>query len=477
MSNVHQQGYDAYRNLQLGAAIVDSSLKGYKAGKYAAAAYHAAKLGYGLGKYVVNSFSKNEKNMPPTPVKSLKKMGSVTAPYKGSKTSAYVPVRKHRGWTEYKEIKSRGMQTVGPRVNNKKRGSVPNTFGGKIKKGRRKYNSLDYFAKKGVVSAREQGTTAEGSALLKYHAIGVSHATCGADQILIDLGYAFVKSFVSRCFGYTVEDLNQNFIYGGGREIELIVYYRLYPQGTLLNHMFTIGGSTLASFASVFSTWLKGLVDVNSQVQLVKMLVSYKTVGTVGTQIIGQFDLKRAKVEMYAQSNLKIQNRTINAGGNEADDVDAQPLIGKTYDGPGNFYGIQDNYYVPLTSIQSNYLVTPSTATGPMPEPLPLSQMRNCRKIGKMRLDPGQIKTSTLVWRKNLNLNSVLYYIGRSIAANNCMKLGKFRLINLEKELNCLLATDANAIKLGIEIDLKTGTAITLPKLATTTIPVSITPD
>jgi len=171
--------------------------------------------------------------------------------------------------------------------------------------------------------------------------------------------------------------------------------------------------------------------------------------------------LQRSRVSIYCKSTLKIQNRTVNDVGDDADDVDTVPLYGKSYEGSGN--GMRSIALAANQSFISDDLYgdiwkqdTLSSAAGVIREPPPPSAFVNVSKHGKVRVEPGQIKTSSLVFRRNMDLDTFLKMFQQQDTVSGgqtYVKLGKFRVMVLEKMIQVGNFTDDQGILLGYEVN------------------------
>jgi hypothetical protein len=461
--NSHQQAVDAYRNLESGAAIIDSSIQGYKAGKYAALAYH----GYKLGRKLLNSFSQKEKQtMAPLPRKR-KTSNPLATPKK-------TPTKKARF-----VIKGKQRRQL---TKSQRQGASGSHSAGFFNKPKATKSTLDSFMLKGIVSTREVGSVIAGSALLKYQTLQLMHATHGKDQLFIDIGLAMAKAIAYRVCGINPETVNEPIVGASGRTIRCTFSYRTSPTGALAYYdMDLVATKTVAQFASDISTWWKGLAQTYTHLTLCTLGVYRQNVLTtpaVGWEVIGVFNLKRSSISYYIKSSMKIQNRTINSAGNdETDDVDNVPVYGKVYDGTGNYFLVNDTYYVPSVTLQANYFMNGYDATSPLAEPPNLSMMQRCKAVGKAHLDPGQIKTSVLTDRGNININKLNSIIGTSESTTNTLPLGKFRVFLFEKMIQAVATTDTTALKIAYEVDFKSGFIFNLAKHTPTTALVTLSPE
>lgn len=344
-------------------------------------------------------------------------------------------------------------------------GASGSSSSGRFKKGTRKLSTLDYFGRKGVVIARERGNVVGGDLANKYQSMIVGHATFNRNYLPLDLSHAIVKTIFSR-LKIWIQDYS-NLIYNA-RPLQIDVAYLRFPSDSVQTvTTTTVAGTTKYSdLVSWFSSSVLKLADTHSAIYFQRLSVIEAVSGTVAGTTLLQMDLRRAQFDIYVKSALKLQNRTVNtAGQTEADEVDNVPLYGKSYEGSGNWIGIGNEVIAPLQGTPANEFVGAFLAGHPAQEPLAKSQVKKCSLIGKAHLDPGQIKTSVIVYRKKFTLNSLTRMYLRSTSESGsslgCIEIGKFRAFHLEKMIQSVGTDNANAIKMAFEVDYKIGIAFT----------------
>jgi len=121
-------------------------------------------------------------------------------------------------------------------------------------------------------------------------------------------------------------------------------------------------------------------------------------------RIIANIDLRNESIVYYSKSTMKIQNRSKAAdGGVDATNVNNNPLVGRSYTFSGTPNPRQMGAYplgrIPITRgvglVRASDLVV--TTGGPAyKEPPKSSAFTNCKSTSKVRLDPGDVKTSTV---------------------------------------------------------------------------------
>lgn len=201
---------------------------------------------------------------------------------------------------------------------------------------------------------------------------------------------------------------------------------------------FTDGTTTFDALALLFAG---NLSTLTSQVRFRDLILFGDAAGTT---ICTQMNLQGSMLHFTSKAALKVQNRTIEAtGDNEADDVNNVPLTGKTYEGTGGGtthiasripLAIESNYGVAFLSDKT--AVSSSSGPWPMEPPKP-AEVMNCKKSGKIRLDPGKIKTSVLTTKETMSLDRFFYYTSNEGLNPATQKpytnLGKWRALGFER--------------------------------------------
>jgi hypothetical protein len=173
-----------------------------------------------------------------------------------------------------------------------------------------------------------------------------------------------------------------------------------------------------------------------------------------------------AVVHLYSKSTLKLQNRTINALGTEADEVDNVPIYGKSYAGSGagatwkgdavvtNANGADfvadKNFGVILEAVNT------TGYNGLQEPPLP-GDFSHVQKSGKVRLDPGDIKTSSLSSNNKMDLNKFYRRVANIDAASQYVKtdLGQYRFFAMEKMIDSFQTADQPSIIVAYEHNIR----------------------
>lgn len=128
-------------------------------------------------------------------------------------------------------------------------------------------------------------------------------------------------------------------------------------------------------------------------------------------------------LDFDVKCDLKLQNRTLAASNDDqSDDVNNVPIYGKSYEGPGTGpsligYEAGSGIFSGTFSFRANMntgiiIVTPSgSSTGTdsaIREPLDYQLFKPLKKCGKIHLDAGQIKTSTIQKKFKVQFNKFM---------------------------------------------------------------------
>lgn len=301
--NDHQRGYNAYRNMQLGAAIVDSSIKGYQAGKYAALAYH----GYKLGKKFVNSFSQKE-NMAPTGRKRAgssnsriaKKPLAIAGP-----STPRTPVKLYHGPRPGTSGGGTPRYVIRGQAVKRKGASMSKSMG-RFRKGTRKLQTLDRMATRGVVYCLEYGGVVEDSTAPYSQAVTVGHANYTQFTINAQVAMALTK-MVSLKMGLQLESFDENIKATGDGYFKFGLTYKANTiGGSLYVEYNTNLGAQWINLARWFFERLNLRNNSTEWIQLEVFETYFQGVNAVAQSKRCAIDLTKARVQLYAKSSLKI---------------------------------------------------------------------------------------------------------------------------------------------------------------------------
>jgi len=192
-----------------------------------------------------------------------------------------------------------------------------------------------------------------------------------------------------------------------------------------------------------------------------------------------KMQLTNATITLDCKSAMKLQNRTISeTGQSQANDVDNQPLVGKSYEGKGFGTYVRPGLFKQVTTGGEEFSVMSSSIYGvidrfdeginALAEP-PLPYMVKASKSGKVRLEPGNVKFSTLTYHISKKLDalySMLCATNQLYSAQQ--RFGVYRFFALEKLVDCILPSAENAIRIGYEVQNEVSATVRTKKVTFT---------
>lgn len=218
------------------------------------------------------------------------------------------------------------------------------------------------------------------------------------------------------------------------------ITYRYYPNSQT-NTAFTVvinavsAGSWFAA-ANALRTSIEAVCQIDTNRDIAFQEFGLQRTGTNQSVFINSKDFM---VSVYTKSSLKIQNRSRNALGTEADEVDNCPIYGTMHDCKGNGAQWRD-YQRPAGQLIAEGLTGIGTVNGDLDstqflyEPLDRADLVGVQKTQKICIEPGQIKTSVMTKRDVFGiqkLSKAIQSIKQTYRAKT--NLGFARIISLEK--------------------------------------------
>lgn len=340
---------------------------------------------------------------------------------------------------------------------------------GYVKKGKR-YPAVkdNEIGKNGIWYCREaSGTMTDTTVMFIGHSTG--------DQRLFQytIAHAIVKALMKAL--KTPAENFQSLISGVAGD-KIYLNYRAAPDGAISTNTYTVvAADTWTNVAQSYATLLAGF-DANYELIDIYYAPLVGGANPVYATTV-RVRLTDALVKFKIKSALKIQNRsTPDALGNDdqSDEVDNVPLYGKSYEGPGagsakmrygSIYGTDANLWPNLNGVIKRQAVSGSDSVQEPPKPY---ELLNARKTGKIRIEPGEIKTSmlyyTCVHKLNVFINK---YFNKPVYTKHKTTFGNFRVFCLEKVLETSQTTAIN-MSIGYEHDIKYGCVIYTPNRSMT---------
>lgn len=339
---------------------------------------------------------------------------------------------------------------------------------GFFKKGTRRVVPETRFATQGVVVAQEFATNETSlTQSVAPSCLYIGHCSFPVQLAKDAYWAAFVKAILR---DMDIHPSSVDTVIVGSGNFYIRIRYSSTPNGAIqtLDTLVTAGTSTLRSVALVLSSSFVA----SNQYYFKECIILQVTNGAGDLYTRAIYNLQRMRINFYAKSALKLQNRTVTQSNDDnADDVDNVPLYGKSYEGAGTgAYYVEGN--VDMVGDEQYGFIKPfGSLTESLNEPPNYRMLKYVKKHGKAHLDPGQLKTSVLNFRKNFMGSYFYNSINRygPVSNREWCGLGNFRVFALEKMIMAESITEANKINVALELDTKLGCIIKLPKYQITT--------
>lgn len=229
--------------------------------------------------------------------------------------------------------------------------------------------------------------------------VTIGHST-GPTHILYRLAWAAVLKKLLRLADYDLLDHSKPIPAAG----KFVMTYKRYTADTLQTFSYANNGTSdnFGDAVDYFSTFTD---NSGSNVVSMEMLtlawvpvtVNIATTPYQWTMKESRIRLDETKVTISAKSTFKMQNRSVSVEGEDETAVDNVPLYGKSYEagGSGAYWINEDNSDVSFIADRVNGVIK-NTPDALMKEPPKPSEFKGVVKAGKIRIDPGIIKTSSL---------------------------------------------------------------------------------
>lgn len=338
------------------------------------------------------------------------------------------------------------------------------------KRGRKRATKFERY---GVMETIERGGVVDGGVndANVGNTVAVGHMTFPQARVARLLWIAIVKHLIIKAGVSTLTSLTDA-IEGlvAGDKIT-VSYYASPDSGSLASYTHTaVAGDSVWSIGVALQSW--AALQTNMQNAEVYQ-ISYQAFAATSALPYTVVNLRLCKVYYKAKSTLKIQNRTISTTGGDEESVDNVPLYGKIYFGMGTgaIAMTRDNAY---TTAARDFIGDDTVgAIAKVPtekwyqEPVGPEHFTNCKRFGKVHLDPGHIKTSVLNTYKVMSLSKMireLYSIDAANLTHEHSWIGVYRFMLLEKMLNTVAGSTTNSIKIGYEVNMNFGVYITVGK-------------
>jgi len=334
-------------------------------------------------------------------------------------------------------------------------------FKRKYKKVRRR-SKVQSSAKNGVVKTLEHGGT-----VVDKYCCHLIHHSMPIEGIMHVCFVALAKKLIEKYFGVQIANLKQGFNEFSGALFHIDINY--FPTSTSINHntgQIIIAAGSVESVETIgqrIYDQFRAAVATYSSSEFWKIRLYAEPYGSV--QRHAEINLRTLIFDIYSKSSLKIQNRSKNPLGTESDEVDNVPVYGKSYIVNGSSFLLNDRhrstaaFFTPFVASQEHGFtaVTGETdVTGATKEPPVASYFSNCKGTQKVRIEPGTIKTSVVVFKKQVKLVDLIthWMPGMTTGATRFRNaLGQSRMYSLEKIIETMEgdATPSVNIEIGFE--------------------------
>lgn len=330
-----------------------------------------------------------------------------------------------------------------------------NTFGRMAGK---KYPAVDPKPRStSFVRAQREGialVTETGGFLEESEIVYMGHSTTPYKKVL-QLSYKALIKKVFNLSGYQIQNFEEKVPFNGA---SLSLYY-YNASGTLASVTASaLAAQTFEDFAdnldSALHPILIGAYTAGNSIIWVDARLTLLDSAGNGIEKC-RLMLDQINVHFVAKSMLKMQNQSVTvAADNEADDVNNVPIQGKSYYGSSNRFILKTSKHtdtVPTTTVDINkgFMTLQGTATQNMLEPLEAKEWRGVKTGGKIRLNPGEIKTSVIEYGTKMDLQRFWEQVGQVNSVENATRgPGRSCLYAFEK----LMDYDTSTIKVCYEI-------------------------
>jgi len=293
--------------------------------------------------------------------------------------------------------------------------------------------------------------TEKGGVLTDKRCIFIGHTDIPMHQVALQVCKAIIRKLMWEGFHYEIQRfLDATTQATAGNLTFTFEYYADPAVMTSTINTFYIGSGTYDLIASSLYTQLVSVLNNN-----VAEFYTFTVSDSAGVQK-ARIMFNDITVHMSGKSTLKIQNRSVSATGAETTDVDNTPLYGKSYYAKGTGLVLKDLKrgltYQPLSCDKlTGVCQLESQKADPtvMAEPPQAWQFTNVSRLGKIRLNAGDIKTDTLSLNKRMSLPSFLKQFTLSIGSSApYLAIGQSRTFALEKVME--IAPFATALNLSV---------------------------
>jgi len=236
--------------------------------------------------------------------------------------------------------------------------------------------------------------------------IVIGHSSGPSTAVYRMVWYAIIKKLL-KLADYDVLDTTVTVPSGTYGGAIVLTWKRSAGDSTQLE-LFTVGsGLTCESVDDIVEylvntgrAWNSNSSSDVSSIEMLTIAYVPKTTAEadeVGTMQESRIRLDETSITVSCKSTFKMQNRTENHTGEDQSALDNVPLYGKSYQGYGSgAYWIDGDYASESFVADRDHGLIKTTRPSNMKEPPKPSEFKGIVKAGKIRIEPGSIKTSVL---------------------------------------------------------------------------------
>lgn len=326
----------------------------------------------------------------------------------------------------------------------------------------------NWYAKRGSVFKHESGGVVSSS-----QCVYIGHTCLPQKEIIMSAIRALVKE-LWRQTGTTIVDWKEASKIGVSAMGIAYSYYDTYKGTTQLEKYLTVASaapydSIAEQIYTSFQTEFLGAEPKEFvQIRLYQIPAPSDNIASI--------QLKGTMMHFNTSSHLTLQNRTL-AGtitGTTDDDgnrnsVSNNPVYGKNWTVKGNTLvpTVRSGTWAGAVANTGSGIISFSFSVDAnnLSKPPPASFFKNARNSGNQRLEPGNIKKSSVYWKKSVSWNEFVYFMARSFDTDTIrpnLKYGETRLFGFEKLLDS--REDEQLVSIGWEVNNKFECAGTFKK-------------
>jgi len=393
--------------------------------------------------------------------------GKRTNPYFGSNEvkkriveigTAILVDQAKKGWDSYTGTKTEKPKDKKSPSNGKKSEGLA---GGRLKTYKKRRNARAKILRDGYGLTHEYGKIYTGGDL-----VGVGHITHPATIIVRTLFFVVLKKLLNLSGYQLYKDSN---IIPFVATDQIVVTYQLDENSSAAAYILTIGGTafTLATLVdNIAGNARPYLVDTVNQTQISFISIAFKSSSNVEMNPVA-INMRDLMVKMQIKSTLKIQNRTVNTVTNvESNDIDNAPVYGRIYGGTGTgspYLSTSNASTISFYGDVTNGVIIPTNVNS-VGEPPVAEAFNKVTRTGKLLLNPGIIKTSTLTHTRNMHFTDWFRLIATGTGYTTdtpVSKAGKFAFMLIEKMID---ASPTQPLTIATEHNLEVNSSCSMRK-------------